>query len=134
MFLFYSAPLYRLQENGVSLDILIWINIFEFNSLFHRQIHTLHHFRLSIHQCFWYSSCNNISSTSVGKTSSAHWIFPLKSQPCCDMPSIVKDAVVERFHSDVPMLNLRICNHKTELHGGSAIISITLFSLVYFLP
>ena len=52
MFVFYSALLYRVQENEVSLNISIWINIFELNSLLHRQHHSLHHFRLNIHQGF----------------------------------------------------------------------------------
>ena len=48
------------------------------------------------------------------------------------MSGIVKDTVVERFYNDASMLDLRICNRQTELHEGSAAISI-LFSLVYFL-
>ena len=49
------------------------------------------------------------------------------------MSGIVKDAMVERFYDDATMLDLRICNRETELYGESAAISITLFSLVYFL-
>ena len=49
------------------------------------------------------------------------------------MSGTVKDAVVERFHNDATMLDLRICNHKTEMHGGTAAMSISLLSLVYFL-
>ena len=60
-------------------------------------------------------------------------MFPSRSHPCCDMSGIIKDAVVEYFHIDATMLDLRICNRKIELHEGGTATSIALFSLVHFL-
>ena len=68
MFLFYSSPLCRVQENVTSLNILIRINISKFNSLLHPQCHSLHHFRLNVHQGFLILHVTIYSKNNIGKT------------------------------------------------------------------
>lgn len=119
MFLYYSALLNRVSI-FLSLIVSFIVSV------------TLYHFCLNIRQGFHIFHVTAYPPHPP-KTSSTHWILPSRSQLCCNMSRIVKDAAVELFHNDSTMLDLRICNRKTELHGGSEAISITLFCLVYFL-
>lgn len=132
MFLLNSAPLYRVQENRDLLNIFIWINNLEFSSLLHCQSHSLHHFRLNIHQGF------HIRHVTIYPPHLLENYLQRIGYFCQGLPMLwyvrnFKGCSGEHFHNDATMLHLRICHRKTKLHRGSAAIQITLFSLAYFL-